>query len=324
MPDDPQSPNENEPRPPCPRCEAALRAADVAPHGLLGCVACGGVFLSHGAVRAVLDGSEGHATLETFAARLAHVVPTPPPHREPVACAVCTAPMTRVAIHGGAITAFTCNAHGSWFNAGDIARMRVPAAAPVVRVVPQPPSPPAAHPRLEDLPGVLPKPTSLLVIAWVWILFGGGWCFMATAGLLQACALNDDLEARPELSAQAHGLMGMVTGVFALVMVCALASAASGVACGVGLLRLRDWGRRGLVILTSLLLVYFVGFFAVYMWSALPALEQGFVVFHVAGAFGLVVFAGPTWLMLRHLRGPIIRQATEHASYFGRRAENLA
>jgi hypothetical protein len=79
-------------------------------------------------------------------------------------------------------------------------------------------------------------------------------------------------------------------------------------------LRLREWGRRGLVLLTSLFVVCVVGFFAVFMWTALPALADGHVVFHVAGVIGLGLFGWPTWIMLRHLRGDAIRGAMLHGS----------
>jgi uncharacterized RDD family membrane protein YckC/Zn-finger nucleic acid-binding protein len=133
----------------CPRCNGPLRAADVHPHGLLGCLSCGGVFLSHSAVSAVISRSEGHAALEAFSARVANVAHAPPPRDGPAGCPICAGAMTQVKVRD--ITVHTCNAHGSWFEAGDVERLQhLPVAAHGANAAPQALGPMSARSPVED------------------------------------------------------------------------------------------------------------------------------------------------------------------------------
>jgi Zn-finger nucleic acid-binding protein len=305
----------------CPRCAVALRAIEVQPHGLLGCTSCGGVFLSHSAVGAILSG--GHDRIEEMSARVATLARTHPARGHEAPCPLCATGMTPVEIRGG-IAAFTCNTHGSWFDAGDVASLRgscEPArAVSVATSLPSDGLAPAHVPTIDAASQrTFLKPTSLVVIAWLWIVFGGGWCLVSIPTLVEACSMSDQIAAlggSPEFSEKAASYSSL----FALALIGAMAMAAAGAICGIALLRLREWGRRGLVVLSGLLLLYVVGFFAVYMWMALPALAQGTLIFHVAAMIGLVAFGWPLWLMLRHLRGATIRAATQRASYFSHRA----
>lgn len=137
----------------CPRCSGPLFAADVPPHGLLGCVSCGGVFLSHSAVRTVLSRSQGHAALERFAARTASVAHAHPEHGGPAACPVCMKEMAAVDIRGLGTSARTCNAHGSWFEAGDLARLQ-----PVAAALPRPDTPESSNSARSHVAAPVPAP----------------------------------------------------------------------------------------------------------------------------------------------------------------------
>jgi hypothetical protein len=219
--------------------------------------------------------------------------------------------MARVDVRGGT-TAYTCNAHGSWLLAGDIPRLRgaPPARAPLAY---------AGEPAAEILPpepkALTPRPTALVVIAWLWIVFGGFWSLFSVPALIEMSALSGEVDrwnARYDVAERAHE--GLALALIVLLLV--LAGAAAGAVCGVGLLRLREWARRGLVFLTWALLLYVVGFLVFFMWTSLPALDRGMVEFHVGGVMGLVVLGGPLWWTQRALRGPAIREATAHPYYF--------
>src|SRR5207244_3786585 len=98
----------------------------------------------------------------------------------------CATAMTRVAIHGGAVDASTCNGHGSWFNAADVARLGLSPPVVSATAVTAAPQPPPAEPHSPDsvARGTFLKPTSLVVIAWLWIVLGGGWCLSSIPTLL--------------------------------------------------------------------------------------------------------------------------------------------
>jgi hypothetical protein len=274
---------------------------------MLGCAACGGVFLNHTGVRALL--SEGHGQIEENATRLASAATARPALGAQAACPVCGASMARVDILGGRVTAFTCNSHGSWFDTGGVAQLRGRGEAANASSMPFAP----ASMLREPPPGLAPSgrsftPTSLAVIAWLWIVGGSGFCLLSLPTLFEACSLPEQMaaEGAPPQFADATASYRWI---FILVLLCAMLAAGAGVACGAALLRLREWGRRGLVVLTALLLIYVVGFIGVFIWTSLPALAQGTAVFPIAGAIGLVVLGGPIWLVLRHLRGGAIRTA---------------
>jgi hypothetical protein len=175
-------------------------------------------------------------------------------------------------------------------------------------------------PEFAPLPKGSPRyvpPTELTVIAWLWIVCGSLWTLLAIPALVAAFqlpAFMGDL-AGGDVPADAAARIDGLAKLYATGVVIGMAGAVAGVVSGAGLLRRREWGRRGLVALTTLLLVAVVGFFVVFMWTSLPALNEGHVIFHVAALFGLLVFAVPLWIALKHLRGRAVRQATAFAAF---------
>jgi hypothetical protein len=201
-----------------------------------------------------------------------------------------------VAIRGSDVTALTCDSHGTWFDAGDVGRMCF-SRRPAPVLVAEPPPPHDTVPR------------SLVVIAWLWIVGGLLQTLGSFLGLVVSCATGRD-EIERELPYGARAALENARLVNGLLQVALLATAIYGVLCGFGLLARRERARRALVVLTSLLLLYLVGFFLLWTWTSLGALDHGEPLPPVAGVLGFLALGGPTWLMLRALRGKEIRYAT--------------
>jgi Zn-finger nucleic acid-binding protein len=86
---------------------------------LLGCGACGGVWLDNEASRSVVEGAA--RDLETLAEQAsAHAMAPLTPGGSPLLCPTCTGPLVRTPIAGTSIEIETCVAHGTWFDANEL------------------------------------------------------------------------------------------------------------------------------------------------------------------------------------------------------------
>src|SRR5438445_462640 len=82
----------------------------------------------------------------------------------------------------------------------------------------------------------------------------GGWCPSAIPTLFAACSMSEQLAPSDAPAEVRETFSGYASG-FVVALVVAMTVAALGALFGVALLRLREWGRRGLVVLTWLLLL---------------------------------------------------------------------
>ncbi len=115
---------------PCPRCHVALAVASVPPFTMLGCGACGGVWLEHAAVRALLTG--GEPRIEELAGRAARATISRPDRRPAnLPCPLCSSPMAQCDVTHAMIAVDTCNLHGTWFDADEVRRVRDGLVPPV-------------------------------------------------------------------------------------------------------------------------------------------------------------------------------------------------
>jgi hypothetical protein len=149
------------------------------------------------------------------------------------------------------------------------------------------------------------RPTSLVVIASLWMVIGASWVLSGIVFLASELMLSAQIEAAGGPST----LPDPARGVLALGVAGALLQIAAGIA-GVtfsgALLRLRAWGRRGLEVLTVLFLVAIAGICADVLFASMHSYDPAFVVGPLLVGTVLLV---PLWVVRKHLRGRAIRQA---------------
>ena len=173
----------------------------------------------------------------------------------------------------------------------------------------------------------LARPTGVSVISWVWIVLGGFMGFSAIMALL-ASSFMPQVPSSAEFDSQmpaSFGLMMSVFRYFDLIALLQLAVAVLAVVAGTQLLKLRSWARTTLEALSWLSLLYVISFgvFWSLMWLTMtgqlppgdapfdPRLFQVFGL--VMGAFITLVFAVPLVIMIRYLRGTVVRDAVQRA-----------
>lgn len=114
--------------PSCPRCQVALVRIDVpqAPTAnACACAACGGVWVDPFTARGIADALEpAFGAVTEHATRGAEA---PVDEAAPAACPDCGQPMARQHLSG--IEVDRCDAHGTWFDRGEIRRVGASAAA---------------------------------------------------------------------------------------------------------------------------------------------------------------------------------------------------
>jgi hypothetical protein len=168
------------------------------------------------------------------------------------------------------------------------------------------------------------RPTSVTVIAWVWIILGG---LMVLAGIMAALmsavmsssgmmgdAFEDiEQEKTQDLPATVR-VMEVVFRHFAWFALGQVCIGALALWAGTRFLRLRAWARAMLELLSWLFLIYVVAFTAFWMvgWTSVGA-GHAPAAFIVAGLVGAVInmafFGVPLGIMIHVLRGRKVRDA---------------
>lgn len=106
----------------CPRCDARLFAGQADGVSMLGCGLCGGIWLDNEAAQRVTQHfSERVVELATRASQSAQ---RRPDVRAVAKCASCRAEMGRRTY--GQVSVDVCQAHGTWFDAGELAALLAP------------------------------------------------------------------------------------------------------------------------------------------------------------------------------------------------------
>lgn len=149
------------------------------------------------------------------------------------------------------------------------------------------------------------RPTSLVVIATLWIIVGAAWALSGLAVLAGALAIPGQIHEMggpATLPDQAQSVVALgVAG--ALVQI---AAGVAGVVCGSGLVRLRAWARRGLEVLTVLTMLAVAGISAS---GLIASMSSNSVALFVVPLLLGTVFIVPLWIVRKHLRGRAIREA---------------
>lgn len=150
----------------CPRCGGPLFEGRTRDARLLGCGACGGVWLDNAASQALVTGraSDLVALAQQPSGRPGDPVD---PGAGSLVCPECGEALSRVTAAGTAIELDVCPTHGTWFDAGEL---RVIALAHADLPPPMRFSPDDYEPTVPRFPwwGVGDK-------EWVFHPFGGGW-----------------------------------------------------------------------------------------------------------------------------------------------------
>jgi hypothetical protein len=172
------------------------------------------------------------------------------------------------------------------------------------------------------------RPASVSVIAWTWIVTGAFMVFSGIMSLLMFAAmpsLTSQLPHSPNMP-QGVGLMMGMFRYFGWLVAAQLVLAVVAIVAGYEFLKLRPWARAALEILSWISLIYVVGF-GVYWLSAWSTMTGQFpqqdVPFDMATfrTVGLAVaavvtlaFAVPLGIMIKYLRGKVVREAILRAS----------
>ncbi len=167
------------------------------------------------------------------------------------------------------------------------------------------------------------RPTAVSVIAWTWIITGG---FAVVSGIMSLLifaampTLQSELSHAPGMP-QGVGLMTSMFRYFGWLVVAQLVLAAVAIVAGIQFLQLRPWSRTALEMLSWISLIYVVGFgvFWVSTWSTMTGqfAQQGApfdvetlrIVGLAVGIFITLAFAIPLAIMIKYLRGKVIREA---------------
>jgi hypothetical protein len=149
-----------------------------------------------------------------------------------------------------------------------------------------------------------PRPTSVTVIGWVWLILGGYMCVGSALVLL--------MWLMGQTQADGERTVFLLERLEPLIICTQLVFGAAGFFAGLKFLDLKSWARTVLEVLTWILLVYTVGFgcFWVYTWISQHLsrrLSGRAIVFGAAGILVTCVFAVPLAIMLRYLRSQRIR-----------------
>lgn len=171
------------------------------------------------------------------------------------------------------------------------------------------------------------RPTGITITAWLWIVTGGLMIFSAVmAGF--AYTMMGDMGPPPSTSSEMPAEFAVMSSIFRYFGVLLLLQgivAVVAIWAGVSLLRMKQWARTAIEVLSWIAFLYTVGFgiFWVYMWvsmtgqvpaGSVPVNTDSFQVMGaVMGVIVTSVFAVPLWIMIRYLRGVEARTAIASA-----------
>ena len=171
------------------------------------------------------------------------------------------------------------------------------------------------------------RPTGVTITAWLWIVMGGLMILSALMGGFAYTMIGNMGPLPPPSSDMPAGsaVMGYFFRYFGVLLLLQGIVALIAIWAGASLLRLKQWARTTIEVLSWIGLLYMVGFgiFWVYTWVAMTSEvpphggQVDPVSFQLMGAvMGVVitaVFAVPLGIMIRYLRGAEVRTAIASA-----------
>lgn len=152
--------------------------------------------------------------------------------------------------------------------------------------------------------------------------------FSGIMGLLAFSAMPSMPRQLPHAADMPQGFASMMSmfRYFGWFIVAQLGLAALAVVSGIQFLKLRPWARTALEILSWISLIYVVGFgvFWLAMWSTITGqfpqqdtpVDMGTfkIVGLIMGVFVTLIFAVPLAIMIKYLRGKVVRESMLAAS----------
>jgi hypothetical protein len=173
------------------------------------------------------------------------------------------------------------------------------------------------------------KPTGIVVIAWTWIITGAYMIVSSMMSLASSSFVSQIplMFGVPEEAGPGFGLVMNIIHHFAFLAAVQIVMAVVITISGVGLLYLRPWGRGAVEFLCWLSLLGMAGSFiaGMFMWSAMTRqlpLDETSLNINMGslriGAFMIgtilaLACAIPLGVMIKYLRGEVVRNAIEQA-----------
>jgi len=171
------------------------------------------------------------------------------------------------------------------------------------------------------------RPTSVSVIGWLAVIFGGMAVLSAVMILTVSLLVPEMRDATPPESSDMPApfrLMSYVFRYFWVLAVIQLGAATLLISAGVALLKLRAWARTTIEIYACFGLAYNLAFGTFWLWSIASMMkvvpeEAGTaatmsIVMMVFGALMVVGFSIPLIIVIRVLRGATVRTAIAAAN----------
>jgi len=154
------------------------------------------------------------------------------------------------------------------------------------------------------------RPTCVTVIGWAWIVIGGLMCFSALMGIFMSLSMQQMMRTHPHMDQEVPAFFRY----FALIALGQVAVGALGLAAGINFLRLAEWARKVLLVVTTLLFLFVVGFgvFWVITWVGMSSGHgpPGFAAMGlIMGVFNTALFGVPLGIMTKYLAGDRVKQA---------------
>jgi Zn-finger nucleic acid-binding protein len=107
----------------CPRCLEQLYVGKASGVTLHGCGRCGGVWLGSACARRIAEALPGDAI--ELAGRVSKNAKGEVTTLAPVACPICSAPMTRTRAAAAGVELDVCGAHGTWYDRHELEQIAV-------------------------------------------------------------------------------------------------------------------------------------------------------------------------------------------------------
>lgn len=169
------------------------------------------------------------------------------------------------------------------------------------------------------------RPTAITIIGWVSIVGGALMGLSGLMGLLAYSAMQQMSGGKqpviPDNLSPSFKMAGWMFQHFELLSYSQVGIAFLVMVAGVYFLKLREWARMILEIMSWLGLIYTIGFAMLWIpsWIAMTTGSQAQapaafgIVGAIMGILVLAVFAVPLVLMIKYLRGPVVREAVQRA-----------
>jgi hypothetical protein len=154
------------------------------------------------------------------------------------------------------------------------------------------------------------RPTCVSVIGWTWIILGTLMVFSSILALLSWNMIGENAKADPEFQQNMHRIMKY----FSYIAVTQLLVVIIGLVSGINFLKLKSWSRIILEILTWLFILFIVGFGIYWEFGWLKMTSgigpKGFdIMGAVMGVVIIAIYGVPLGIMLKYLRGDIVKNA---------------